>query len=387
MKNIKLSILLSSLFVSSLFANDVSQPETVSGYTIADNITISGEVRPRYELSDYDVDGIDTIHNFSNRLVLNADWEISKNLNLDVSFLNVSSASNISSSDIEKSLTEDKDETTMPIFSLRYEFKNSNTIISAGRQRLSFNNERHLGTENWKQSYRTYESVYLKNNSIENLILEMAYSVKDTDLNIDKSLIALNARYNFFSDNTEKLNISIYDFMVEDISSSYGIILEGNNYIQNYGIHYRAEYSFQTEPTLGSNNLDSNPNLYSFDIGFRTSDFEVDLGYTVQELGYETPFGSKHNFNGSSDLSFTNSDIDTLDLSVAYNFNERSKLKGKILNFDSSSTNEQIGNEFDIDYTLEIAKNLNILTAISFFSGSNGYIDTTNAWVQLDYKF
>ena len=378
----------SVLFSSALFATDVTNPEVVDGYTIADDIKTTGELRPRFDFNNYD-NVSENIMNTSNRFRLNAVWNATKNFEVQAEFLNVSNYSNIGEEYSNYQYVKDTDISRLTIASMKYNFRNADTIINVGRQKLSFNDERLIGTLDWRQLYRSFEAFYLKNNTFENFVFEFAYSINDLSQDDDKQMLALNGTYTFDSDNPEKLNLIVYDYMFEDVGDTLGIILGGKNDFYNFGLNYRGEYSVQIDPSFGSRTTDS-PTYFYLNGGLSIRNFSFDLLYSLQEEGYLTPYSTGHKFNGVTDLPFLSTDVQTFSGSINYTIKDNASFSGKLYNFSQDSTGNTLGNEFDLIADYSFAKNLSVHGEIGLFmadSGSNIAFDTTTANISIDYKF
>lgn len=396
MKKIKLSLVLSGIFLTNLMATDMSKVEEVDGYTISEEIAVSGQIRTRYEYADDGDSLTKDAHAFTNRLLVNTNWKPMKYMDIKASFLNITNFGNDSYSyrtygPQKYAYVNEAPNTIMPELYLRYDFKNADTVVSIGNQKLSFNNERHVGVENWRQGYRTYQSLYVKNNTIENLELELAYANKSNYEDMPNNLFVLNGRINFFNEDKDKLNLSFYDFMIEDVSDSYGLILAGEDNYRDIGFNYRAEYSLQSDASLGTSNLDGSPQYWSLGGGIQISNFGIDMSYSVQDKGYLTPYASNHNFNGAVDMFFAKDNIKTFELGGFYDFKENGKLHGKFFSFADEANNLDLGNEFDIDYTYTIAKNLDVMAQLAMYKTTSKTLastkDANKAWLQVNYKF
>jgi len=395
-KIFSISLLAATLIGSSSFATDVSLPKTVEGYTISENIVATGELRPRFEF----VNSNDA-HNsyaFTNRFVLNANWSAYTDTNVIASFLDVSSiGNNYSTPDNVKAgypIVNDEDNTELRELYVRKNFKELDTVISVGKQKLSFNNKRHIGTTDWRQNYSVFDSIYLKNNSVENLDFELAYIFKTYSTtpgySFDNDVFALNGEITFFNSNPEKLKLDIYDFMIKDIHDTYGLSLKGSEPIgDEVKFSYNLEYSFITDPVLGSNDVsNSTPEYYKVSAKVNVKDLTLCSGYTVQEKDYTTPLADLHSFNGSLDLEVVSSNVRTFTFGARYDTGY-GVLSSHYYNFEQDNTGLTIGDEIDVSYSFDVAKNLNVLASIAHLSPDEvSSVDkTTKAWLQIYYTF
>ncbi len=392
MNKINLSFLLSSLFFSNIYATDLSKPENIKGYTVSKELKVSGELRARYEFFDDGNSKTKSANATTNRLYLMASWNPISNMNIYSSFININDLGNENYS-YKKSSTQkyayinDKYNTIMPEAYLRYNFKNADTIISVGNQKLSFNNSRHIGIENWRHGFRTYKSLYLKNNTLENLDVELAYSLKSNYPHIKNDFLAINANLKAFNETPEELYLKFYDFMIDNLSDSLGIIAGGYLNFSNIKLNLRGEYSHQIKPVFGNSSLPSS-NYLSLYSSLELDSFNIHALYSVQEQNYLTPFASKHNFNGHLDMDFTSSNLNTINLGYMQSIGNYGEFNSDLYFFSQNSTGSNLGIEFDVSYKHSLAKNLNILGEVDLFSANNNSVnDNTKAWLQVDYSF
>ena len=390
MKKINLLLMLSSLIAVSVSATDLTLPNEIEGYTIGENIETSGEIRTRFEYANEKENEKEKATALTNRLLINNKLKIYNNLDIFASVINVTDFgmedySYLTYGNEKYDYIGDKAETTMPELYLRYNSKKTNTVFSLGKQKLSFNNGRHIGIENWRQTYRTYNSMYLKNKTFDNIDLEFAYSLESEK--IKKSFIALNGTYYFVSDNRQLINLTLYDFMVEDNGDSIGAILKGQMKNKNIILDYRAEISGQTESSLGETYTDETTMYWNLSTNIKIDNFNIGLLYSEQEENYNTPFATIHNFNGDLDHFATYGNINTFNINGEMKYG-RNNIKLDYYSFSNNKTSDAIGNEIDVKYTYKYAKNLEFMLAGGMFNGSEDFInDTTKAWMQVDYKF
>jgi len=185
-KMLLLSVAASSMIMAGGDIAPAAPVETAapvaSEFLIFNNITAKGEIRPRYEFVDASDNGKDDANAFTNRLMLgiHADLLQVEGLSTYLEATNVAGTGDywdLSNDTINKKplyqVVADPDQTRITQAYVDYAF--GKTLIRAGRQGVNLDNQRFIGTVNWRQMPQTYDAVAVINNSVENLNLLAAY--------------------------------------------------------------------------------------------------------------------------------------------------------------------------------------------------------------------
>ena len=168
---------------------------------------------------------------------------------------------------------------------------------------------------------------------------------------------------------------------------------------------YRLEAAHQKDPSLQSNSHDSNAHAdasyYTAELTTNTLGLIIGGGYEVLGAGdggtvaFATPWATLHKFNGWDDKFLTTPTGGLKDASATLGYTH--PMMGKAImvyhEFRSDtamSGKENLGKEWDMLYTKDIAKGLNALIKAAYYEHGDvsGYTkDTRKVWVQLDYTF
>ncbi|MCF6207290.1 MAG: alginate export family protein [Sulfurovum sp.] len=382
-------------------------------FLIFNNIYAKGEIRPRYEGVDDKANLADKADAFTNRLTLGigADFMQIDGLSVYLEGTNVMGSGDFFSTGIDDSnrglydTVADPDQTRITQAYLDY--KLGDTLIRTGRQGVNLDNQRFIGTVDWRQMPQTYDAVAVINNSIENLDLLGAYvwrvnTVKEADF--DTSSVLLHAAYHFMPE----LTVTGYGYLLEDIHDTYGIAATGK-FDTGFGkVNYRVEYAKQSNPSIGDG-INNNSDYYNLQAGLNMDGILLGAQYEVLGAGngfndkpFSTPLATLHAHNGWADVFLGGTPVNGLvDLNAMVGYKADWFGLAKVVYHDFSSDNgsTDYGTEWDVIYKNKIpgVKGLSGMIKAAWYdadadipSGQSPKPyenDATKVWVMLDYKF
>jgi len=392
-------------------------PVATSGYTFFNNVKANGEIRPRYEFVDTD----DTVKNasaFTNRLTLgvSADLFGIDGLSTYLEATNVAGSGDywgLSAGDADRGIynvVADPSQTRITQAYVDYAF--GKTLIRAGRQGVNLDNQRFIGTVNWRQMPQTYDAVAVINNSVENLNLLAAYvwqvnrifddnSVKllpwsDNGARFETGTVLLHAAYKFMPE----LTVTAYGYLLEDIHDTWGIAATGKIGLgQGTNLSYRAEYATQNDPSFDdfTTGATADADYYDIEATLNMSGFLVGAKYEVLGAGsgtnaaFSTPLATLHAHNGWADMFLGTPDDGLVDVNGMIGYKSKGFGVAKVIYHDFSSDrgSTDYGTETDVLYKNKISavKGLSGMLKASFYSADTYKVDTTKYWVMVDYKF
>ena len=411
-----LSVVTSSLILAG---GDIAPVEveavapTAEAFTFFNNVTAKGEIRPRYEFVDTD-DAVRNASAFTNRLTLgiSADLFQVDGLSTYLEATNVAGSGDywdLSNGDIGDkgvyNVVADPSQTR--ITQAYIDYATGKTLIRAGRQGVNLDNQRFIGTVNWRQMPQTYDAAAIINNSVENLSLLAAYvwhvntifdedTVKPVGDGFDTGTVLLHASYKMMN----ALTLTGYAYMIEDVHDTYGIAATGKFALgANTGLSYRAEYASQTDPSFEdlTKNKTADADYFNIEATLNMSGFLAGARYEVLGAGnggnaaFSTPLATLHGQNGWADMFLGTPDDGLVDVNGMIGYKAKGFGVAKIVYHDFSSDrgNTDYGTETDILYKNKISavKGLSGMLKASFYSADAYKVDTTKYWVMLDYKF
>lgn len=380
------------------------------GFTLFNNVKAKGEIRPRYEFVNTN-DSVGDATALTNRLMLgvSADLLGMDGLSTYLEATNVTNSGNYwDLSNGNKgvyNVVADPAQTRITQAYVDYAFGKS--LIRAGRQGVNIDNQRFVGTVNWRQMPQTYDAAALINNSVENLSLLAAYvwqvntifdanTIKPVGNGFDTGSVILHASYKMMN----ALTLTGYAYMIEDIHDTYGIAATGKlSVAENTSLSYRAEYAAQTDPSFDNltTNKTADADYMNVEATMNMSGLLLGAKYEVLSAGnggngaFSTPLATLHGQNGWADMFLGTPDDGLVDVNgmIGYKSKGYGLVKVVYHDFSSDRGNTNYGTETDVLYKNKISglKGLTGMLKASFYNADSYKVDTTKYWVMLDYKF
>lgn len=405
-------ITLSAAAVLTLLPNVVS----ADAFTVFSDAKFNGEIRPRYE----NVDVQDSTKKNANAMTVRATVGLEANL-LGIDGL----SGKVDGTTVQAiggqhyfdgtnngmrgyETVVDPDQTRISQAYLQY--KLGKTVAKVGRQVINLDNQRFVGSVDWRQMMQSFDAAVISDNTIDNLTLIGAYvwgraPVSDAATANTNSII-LNGSYKI----SDILKVTAYDYMISSASDTIGMSLTGNIPVSVAKIAYRAEYASQGDASRDTDsahkdvkadasyyNLDALANVNGVLIG---AGYEFLSGHTTGDgkTAFYAPLGTLHAFNGWADKFLAATPTGGLcDASATLGYTAAGFGKAMVIYHDfktdeSMSTKSDLGNEWDMLYTNAIPgiKGLTGLAKAAYYQGgdvANYTKDVSKIWLQLDYKF
>lgn len=193
------------------------------------------------------------------------------------------------------------------------------TVFKYGRQGINLDNQRFIGTVEWRQNAQAFDAFTVTNTSLPDTTIFYGHVMNvrrifgansaQGDLNMSSEL--LNIAYKGFA----PVSIVGYGYFLDydkaqSISSTLsnktlGLRFDGGYKPESMGVKflYTAEYAKQSDYAGGASKVDGDyTNLMA---GVDVSDVQVKLGYEVLSgdgtYGFATPLATLHAFNGWAD--------------------------------------------------------------------------------------
>jgi hypothetical protein len=412
MKKITLSIVaiasIAGTFVTTLSADD--------SFNLFSNPKFNGEVRARYE----NVDDESNILNKANAFTVRATIGLEANLlginglsgKVDGTTVQVIGGEhyNSGSNGLSYDKVVDPEQTR---FSQAYlQYKLGKTTAKVGRQVINLDNQRFIGSVDWRQMMQSFDAAVISDTSIDNLTLTGAYvwgraAVSDAPTANTDSII-LNGSYKV----SDLLKVTAYDYMISSASDTIGFALTGDVTVASAKIAYRAEYASQGDASRDTNDLLANTNVKA-DASYYNLDALANINGILAGIGYEflsghttgdgktaffAPLGTLHAFNGWADKFLAGTPTGGLcDATATLGYTTPAFGKAMVVYHDfktdvAMSGNSNLGSEWDMLYTNAIPgiKGLSGLAKAAYYNGGdiNGYNkDKSILWLQVGYKF
>jgi len=317
---------------------------------------------------------------------------------------------------------------------IKYKFNKTSFIF--GRTRLNLDDQRFIGSVDWRQMPQTFGIIGIQDNTINNLNILLAgiyerLAVTDSgniDWKLDKMPIIFNISYKFIP----QLKLTGYAYLLSakyqdgktfNGGNTYGINATGDIQLsKDVKFSYLGEYAIQKDP-YAKDGLATKPKIdadfYRVEGKLSGYGFFATLGYERfqgadkgENAGFTTPFATLHAYEGWADkflgyvatnmayglkdayatIGYTHKDYGTL--SLTYHKFDADKNQG----YNGTTplaqlTSKNFGNEIDVLYTVNLTKRLNFLAKGAWYNGKNsmpasiGKNDLTKYWIQLTYKY
>ena len=279
-------------------------------------------------------------------------------------------------------------------------YSNSGATAKLGRQRIIYDNARHIGNVGWRQDEQTYDafSAAYKGGGFT---LNYAYlweinRIFGENLDWDSDTHLFNATYS----GIENVKFGGYAYLYEldqfgpfdDGVETFGAYVDGKASLDSAVIGYRAEVATQDQ--------DDDATYLHLYVDATVSGYTLGAGYEV--LGavdgvnsgtFATPLVTVHKFNGWADYSlpvgtagFGGSGVE--DFYIVF----KTKIAGKVPflakyhNLESAAGDDFDGQEFDFSAAYKFNGHFTGLLKGAFFDGDS-QPDVTRIWTQLQFTY
>jgi hypothetical protein len=422
--------LLLSMAALPLVIGGLSVSASADGINILDNMKLKGEIRPRYENVDDGVTGHSNANAFTARtkLSVTADLLGIDGLTATIGGISVNNfGSHKYNTSIDTTVTPNtaeymdgtkpysivKDPQDAMISNAAIDYTVNDTTVHVGRGQINLDNQRFIGTVGWRQLERSYDSVFVANNSIKNLSVLFArvygYAGVGGTTTTDTNTVLLHAAYSVMPE----LKVTAYDYMIANTHDTYGIALTGKVKLDMAKLNYRAEYALQSDATMEKGTQTpttgkADAYYYNLDLGANVNGILAGVNYefmsgqswptdVTKDTNFGTPLATGHKFNGWADVaSSANGGLKDFNVRLGYTAKGFGKLLAVYHDFTADTAaagaSDDKGTEFDAVYTNKIPGVNNLTGLLKYADFSKGKVagttnDVQKIWVGLDYKF
>ncbi|WP_434581604.1 hypothetical protein MLC52_05835 [Sulfurimonas sp. NW15] len=411
--------LLLSMAALPLVIGGLSVSASADGINILDNIKLKGEIRPRYESVD---DGKATTTNASaytvrTKLTATANLLGVDGLSASIGMISVNNLGSheynwngTSYTDGTKPYSVVMDPQQAMISNAEINYSVDKTTVHVGRSQINLDNQRFIGTVGWRQFERSYDTVFVANNSIKNLSVLVAWVYGFQGViagpTTDTNSVLVHAAYKVMPE----LKVTAYDYMIAGAHDTYGIALTGKVKTGMAKLSYRAEYALQKDSTMEIHNSNgkADASYYNLDLGANVNGILAGVNYeflsgttgTDGKTNFNPMLGTNHKFNGWADVFYVGNSgplggLKDFNVRLGYTAKGLGKLLAVYHTFTADKTMgglDDLGSEFDAVYTNKIPGVNNLTGLLKYADYSKGTVagytnDIQKIWVGLDYKF
>lgn len=384
------------------------------GFSVFSNTKFNGEIRPRYENVDVDNSGKKQANAYTVRATIGMESTLfgvdGLTVKIDGTTVQEIGGNNFNSSANGLSgyeLVKDPEQSRFSQLYLQY--KMGNTTAKAGKQIVNLDNQRFVGSVDWRQMMQSFEAAVLSNTSIPGLTLIGGYvwgvdGIGNTPT-AETDSVLFNGSYKV----NDTLKITAYDYMISSTHDTVGAALTGVIPAAGAKVDYRAEYAVQGDASRdtdgGTVNAQADAYYYNLEATATMNGVIAGVGYEFLsgtsgsdgKSAFSTPLATLHKFNGWADIFLTTPTGGLVDTSLTLGYGAAGLGKAMVVYHDfetdvAMSGKSDLGSEWDMMYTNAIPgiKGLNGLIKAAYFNGGDvagKTADVRKVWLQLDYKF
>lgn len=267
------------------------------------------------------------------------------------------------------------------------------TTVKYGRQRIIYDNARFVGNVGWRQNEQTFSAFSLENKSLPDTTIKYAYVTDVRTItfgSVDSESHLLNLTYSGLGFGT----ITVYDYMIEYVTipvspnsnQTLGIRFAGSTDVGgDVKAHYALEFANQSDYADGSTLIDADYSL--IEVGATFSGVTAKVGMETlgadKYSGFETPYATKHAFNGWADqfLGTPTNGLEDTYVSVGGTA-AGVKLLVVYHDFAADEGGADYGSEIDFLASKKFGDRYNAAIKMANFSSDNvGYVDTDKLWL------
>lgn len=389
----KKTILATTVLATSLAGATSVQADAVTDAIKAGKTTIS--LRLRNENVERDVDNNDSANATTLRTRLTYQSADIAGISVLAEVDNVTALTDTNYNDgVNGKTTEQKiiDPEYTDVNQFYFQYKNAETTVKLGNQRILLDNQRHVGGVGFRQNEATFDAISVTNTSIPDTKIYVAgfnnrHTITGADTLEDGFLGNVNYKMG------KELSLTGYTYLLNDIGgttdfNTYGLRATG---AVNIAV-YEVEYAIQNKEVAGA---DFDTSYYNVAAGVKLDGLTVKLGQELLgsddgKAAFATPLGTNHKFNGWSDNFLGGNGNDGFEDTY---LNVVTKVAGlKLVGQYHSFAGDNSGDDLGSEYGFVVAKKINnyglSLKASQYdASDKSGKADTTKVWLTATAKF
>lgn len=283
------------------------------------------------------------------------------------------------------------------------------TVVTVGRQRINFDNQRFIGGVAFRQNEQTFDAARITNTSIENLNVTYAF------VNQVNRVFGEESPQGAFEGGTHLFNagydvagwgkVSGYAYLIDlhelpaQSTKSFGLRLAGKHDLgDGVAALYAFEYATQSDYGRNAGNFDLNYSLIEAGVG--AHGFKVLAGIEALDgdgvRGFSTPLATLHRFQGYADVFLNtpaNGIVDTYG-TLAYetklqDFGPVTGVMAAVTyhEYDAERGNASFGSETDIEFVARFGDHWSAGIKYATYDGDGGFADRDKLWLSVDMTY
>ncbi len=284
------------------------------------------------------------------------------------------------------------------------------TSIKAGRQRITYNNQRFVGNVGWRQMEQTFDAVSVVNRSLGSANLKFAFvwnvrTISSRSVNTASPLLNLGytfpdigkiTAYGYWLDYNDAADSGPFPYAYA--TQTYGLRFHGQRSLANHFLLlYTTEYAYQSD--FGDNPKRYGAHYLHLTGGFRTSaggalfsgiSAKVGWEYLGSDngVGLQTPLGTNHAFQGWADQFLVTPPDGVSDLYGDLSVRVAGvKMQAVYHWFDAAKGGRNYGHEIDALVSRTFAGHYTLALIYANYFAEGYKTDTRKLWAQMTVAF
>ena len=292
------------------------------------------------------------------------------------------------------------------------------TVFKYGRQAITLDNQRFIGTVEWRQNAQSFDAFTVTNTSLPDTTIfyghvsgvNRIFGQKSVQGDLDMASELLNVAYKGWAAGSLVGYGYLLDYMpAQPISNTlsnqtWGLRFDGGYKPESMGTRflYTAEYAKQSDYADGVSTVDGD--YVNLMFGVDVSDVQIKLNYEVLSgdgvYGFATPFATLHIFNGWADkfLTTPRDGIKDIFLTASAVVLDGINLGGAYHLYTADNLGYDYGSELNLKVAKKINKSLVVTASYAAYSAdtntdnlarnaTGAAKDLDKFWLMLDVQF
>lgn len=388
----KISIAVAAATLSMAMNHTVSAEEAAAPMTVLEKIAAESttKVNLRYRYEYVDQDGNDLTAN-ANTLKTRISWTSGAvaNTKAILEFDHVA--------DFGKNRYNDKlngkanpviaDPVGTDLNQAALQYKNDMVTATAGRQRITLDDQRFVGGVAWRQNEQTYDAARVQVKPMDMLALDYSYVARvNTILGGEKDgqIHLVNAAVT----PVKGQKVVVFDYAIDMDGATSDTNTLGLRYTGDFGV-VKVAASYAQQAIDNDNGDDYSTSYMALDLSGKAGPVGLNIGREVLgsddgKASFDTPLATKHKFQGFADKFLNIGTNGIEDTYVGANGKVAGvKLVAAYHDFKSVEGSIDYGSEVDVAVIYPVNKQLKVVGKLANYSAGDIATDTQKAWLQV----
>jgi hypothetical protein len=284
------------------------------------------------------------------------------------------------------------------------------TVVTVGRQRINLDNQRFVGAVAFRQNEQTFDALRLANTSVKGLSLSYAFvnqvnrffGNESPQGEFEGATHLFNAAYDL--PRFGRLTGYAYLLDLEEApalsTATFGARLAGKgNLGDGASVRYAVEYAYQKD--YADNPLDVGLHYGHGEVAVGYEGFTIRAGVETLEgdgaVGFSTPLGTLHKFQGFADVFVNTPANGIVDVYVGTGYETTfdapvGPMTGvfaalTLHDFKNELGRQDLGGEFDAEATARFGDHFSVGVKYADYDGDGGFAGRQKLWLQIDCAY